>query len=182
MLITGQHPGDLAEIDAMLLLQDAARPHASRDRVAAVDTDLSALELLERADAGLGVHQHGAVVERAHQEDRHGGHGFAVGLGTDVGRDRHLADVELIAAHHAAERSNERIDLFERKFEGLGLDRAVLQRPVVALRAGDGFQLEIGHEEYGWLLASLAAVIPAGEPSCHIEWPLGYGSRERAER
>ena len=96
------------------------------------------------------------MVERAHQEDRHRGHRLAVRLGADVGGDRHLADVELVAAHHAAERGNERIDLFEREFEGLGLDRAVLQRLVVALRAGDGLELGFGHREYGWLF-----VIPA---------------------
>ena len=96
------------------------------------------------------------MVERPHQEDRHRRHGLAVGLGADVGGDRHLADVELVAAHHAAERGDERIDLLERELEGLGLDGAVLQRPVVALRAGDGPELGFGHWEYGWLL-----VIPA---------------------
>jgi hypothetical protein len=146
VLVAGEHPGDLAEVDAVLLLQDAARPDAGRDGVAAVDADLSALEILGCADAGLGVHQHGAVVECPHQEDRHRGHGFAVRLGADVGGDRHLADVELVAAHHAAEGGDERIDLFECESEGPGLDGTVLERTVIALRAGDGFQLEIGHE------------------------------------
>ena len=81
-------------------------------------------------------------MERAHDEHRDRGHRLAVRLGADVGGDRHLADVELVAPHHAAERGDDRIDLLEVEHEGLRLDGAVLQRPVVALRAGDGFQLE----------------------------------------
>src|SRR5262249_47505406 len=87
----------------------------------------------------------GAVVERAHQKDRHRGHRFAVSLGADIGGDRHLADVEFVAPHHAAERGDEGIDLLEIEREGARLDRAVLERPVVALAASDGFELEFGH-------------------------------------
>ena len=86
------------------------------------------------------------MVERPHQKHRHRGHGFAVGLGADVGGDRHLADVEVVAAHHAAERGDERIDLLEIEGEGARLDGAVLERLVVALAAGDGFKLKFGHE------------------------------------
>ena len=53
VLVAGKHPGDLSQIDAVLLLQDAARPYAGRDRVAAIDADLLAFEVLRRADAGL---------------------------------------------------------------------------------------------------------------------------------
>ena len=106
-------------------------------------------------DAGLGVDQDGAVVERAHQEHRHRGHRLAVRLGADVGGDRHLADVELVAAHHAAERGDQRIDLLELEFEGLRLDGAVLERLVVALGAGDGFQLGSGHESMAGRLLHL---------------------------
>ena len=49
VLVARQHPGDLAEIDAVLLLQDAARPHAGRDGVAAIDADPLAFEVLRRA-------------------------------------------------------------------------------------------------------------------------------------
>ncbi len=71
--------------------------------------------------------------------------GLPCSLGADIGRDRHLADVELVAAHHAAERGDDRIDLHEVELEGLGLHRAVLERLVVALGAGDGLQLGSGH-------------------------------------
>ena len=54
VLVARQHPGDLAEIDAVLVLQHAARPDAGGDRVAAVDADPLALEVLGTADAGLG--------------------------------------------------------------------------------------------------------------------------------
>ena len=135
----------MRKVDAVFVLQHAARPHAGRDRVAAVDADALAFEVLRLADAGLGVHQDGAVMEGAHQEHRDRGHRLAVRPGADIGRDRHLADVEFVAAHHAAERGDERIDLLELGLESLGLDGAVLERLVVALRAGDGNQLGSGH-------------------------------------
>jgi hypothetical protein len=68
-----------------------------------------------------------------------------VRLGADVGGDRHLADVELIASHHATERGDERIDLDEIEREGARLDGAILERAVIALGAGGGFELELGH-------------------------------------
>jgi len=60
-----------------------------------------------------------------------------VRLGAHVSGDRHLADVELVAPHHAAKRVDQRIDLYEVEREGLRLHRTVLEGPVVALRAGD---------------------------------------------
>src|SRR5262249_3677238 len=107
--------------------------------------------------AGLDVHQDGAVVERAHQKDRHRGHRFAVGLGADVGGDRHLADVEVVAAHHAAERGDEGIDLLEIEGEGARFDGAVLERLVVALAAGDGFELEFGHDRIASLYSRVSS-------------------------
>ena len=46
VLVARQHPGDLGEVDAVLVLQDAARPHAGGDGVAAVDADALAFEVL----------------------------------------------------------------------------------------------------------------------------------------
>src|SRR4029077_12077384 len=85
---------------------------------------------------------------------------LAVRPGADVGGDRHLADVELVPPHHAAERGDERVDLLEIESEGPRLDAAVLERPVVALGAGDGFELELGH--------GLACVVDAarGQGAC----------------
>src|SRR5262249_4711549 len=150
----------------VLILQDAARPHSRRHRVAAVDADLSAFEALGCADSRLGVHQDGAVVERPHQEDRHGGHRLSVRLGGNVGGDCHLADVELVAAHHAAERGDERIDLYEIEREGSRLGAAVLERPVVALGAGDGFELQLGH--------GLEWVSPVFCYRPYTSWPAGH--------
>ncbi len=162
VLVAGQHPGDLAEIDPVLLLQDAARPDAGGDGVAAVDADLFALEILGRGDAGLAVHQDGAVVEGAHQEHGHRGHALAMRPGADIGRDRHLADVELEPAHHPSEGGDQRIDLLEREGKRLRFDAAVLERPVVTLRAGDGFQLGPGHGGRG-LHRHLGDAGPRGE-------------------
>jgi len=129
----------------VLVLQHAARPHPGRDRVAATDADALAFEVLRLGDASLGVHQRGAVVESPHQKYRDRRHRLAMRTRADVGRDRHLGDVELVAAHHAAERGNDRIDLQELGLERLGLDGAVLEGLVVALRAGDESQLGSGH-------------------------------------
>ena len=145
MLVAGQHPGDLVEIDAVFVLQNAAHPDAGRHCEAAADADLLALEVLRRADAGLGVDQDGAVMEGAHQRHWNSRHRLAELFGANVGGDRHLADVELVGAHHAAESCNQRIDLDEIQLAGLRFDLTGLERPVVALAPGNGFQLRSGH-------------------------------------
>src|SRR6266481_7766925 len=66
VLVAGQHPGDLAEVDAMLILQDASRPQAGGDRVAANDPDLAAFQILRGADAGPGVGQDRPMVKGPH--------------------------------------------------------------------------------------------------------------------
>src|SRR5258708_11643844 len=97
----------------MLLLQDAARPQASGHGVAAVDTHLLALEVFRRADASLGIDQDGAVMKGADQEDRHGGEPLSLRARTDIGGDRHLADVVFEAAHPAAGGVDEGPDLLK---------------------------------------------------------------------
>jgi len=62
----------------------------------------------------------GAVMEGTHQKHRRRRHALAVCLGADIGRDRHLADVEFEPAHHAAERIDQRIDLDEVELEAMG--------------------------------------------------------------
>ena len=148
MLVAGQHPGDLVEIDAVLVLQDAARPDAGGDRVAAVDADPPAFQVLGRLDAGLRVDQDGAVMEGAHQEDRQRREPLPMRPGADVGGDRHLADVELEPAHHAPEGVDERIHLHEIEFEAARPHGAVLEGLVVALRAGHGSELGSGHRRF----------------------------------
>jgi hypothetical protein len=59
MLVTRQHPGDLVEIDAVLVLENAARPDAGGDGVAAIDADLLAFEILGAANAELCVDDDG---------------------------------------------------------------------------------------------------------------------------
>jgi hypothetical protein len=55
------------------------------------------------------------VVELAHDEDGERGERFAVCLGRQVGRNGHLAEVELERAAHAAEGANDRrhLDMLE---------------------------------------------------------------------
>jgi hypothetical protein len=44
VFVVGRNPGDLVQVDAILGLQDAARPQPGGDGVAAVDPDLPALQ------------------------------------------------------------------------------------------------------------------------------------------
>ena len=119
--------------------------YAGGDGVATVDADAPALEVLGVADPGLGVDQDRAVVEGAHQEDRQRGEALAVRSRADVGRQRHLADVEFHPAHHAAEGVDQHRDFLEREVEAHGPDGAVLQGAVAPLGAGDGPEGRDGH-------------------------------------
>ena len=145
VLVARQHPRDLLQVDAVLVGQDATRPHAGGDGVAAIDADLHSFEILRRLDAGLGVAQDRAVMELPHQRHRDRRHRLAVLPRADVGRDRHLADVELGGPHLPTERGDQRVDLDELRLERCRLDDALLERAVVALGAGDRLELWSGH-------------------------------------
>ena len=86
-----------------------------------------------------------AVMERAHQKHRQRREPLAVGAGTHIGRDRHLAYVELKPAHHAAERIDQHRHLDKIEGETFGLYGAVPEGLVVALGAGDRGELWLGH-------------------------------------
>src|SRR5262249_37074790 len=101
MLVARQHPGDFVEVDTMLLREHGAGPHPGRDRVATVDPDLSAFQVLGGADAGLDVVGDRTVMKGAYQKYRHGGERLTMSTCADIGRDRHLADVELVLPDHA---------------------------------------------------------------------------------
>ena len=141
MLVARKNPIHLAQIDAVFILQNAARPHAGRDRIAAIDADALALKILRRFDARVLVDEDRAVMERAHDEDRNGGEFLLVRLRAHVGGDGEFANVELIAAHHATEGGDQRVDLNPVKLEALGLDAPVFQGGVGDLSAGDGLVL-----------------------------------------
>src|SRR5262245_20643247 len=111
MLVTGKDPGNLAKVDAVLLLQDASRPHPGRHRVATVYADFFAFEILGASDAGFGVERDRAVTEGAYQEDGKRAKAFAVCAGNHVGGERHFAHVEFESSHHAAKRVDQRVDL-----------------------------------------------------------------------
>ena len=80
VLVAGQHPRDAVQVDAVLVLQDAARPQAGRDGVAAIDADLLAFEILRGPDARLRVVEDGAMMKRAHRKHRDGREPFSVRL------------------------------------------------------------------------------------------------------
>ena len=111
VLVVGRHPGDLVQVDAVLALQDAARPQPGGDGVAAVDPDLAALQVLRRPDAGIDVMEDRPVMKIPRHEQRDRGERQAGRAGADIGRERHLADVEFEPAAHAAHHRDDLLDL-----------------------------------------------------------------------
>src|SRR5262245_25190363 len=55
MLVARQHPRDAVQIHAVLMLENAARPHAGGDRVPTIDAHAFAFEIPRRADAAADV-------------------------------------------------------------------------------------------------------------------------------
>src|SRR5262249_55431760 len=84
------NPGHLRDVDAVVVLQDAARPDAGRHRVGA-HARLLPFEVLGAADAAiLAVHE-AAVVEAPHDEDGERPERRAERSRDHVGGGRHLA-------------------------------------------------------------------------------------------
>ena len=81
----------------------------------------------------------------AHQKDRQRGEFDAMGLGADVGGQRHLADIVSHFPHHPAKRMDQDGDLLEFEIEIRQGYPAFLQRPIVALGPRDCFQFGLAH-------------------------------------
>src|SRR5262245_47760666 len=134
MLVARQHPRDAVQIDAVLMLKNAACPYTGRDGITAIDADPPALEILRRSDAAAGVVQDCAVMKRAHGKHRNRSKRLAVCPRADVSRDRQLRDVELEASHHPAERLDDHWYLFEREVARARPNTAVPERLRVSTR------------------------------------------------
>ena len=127
VLLVVDPPGDLVVVDAELVDQHLARPHAGGDRIGA-HAGLLALKVLGRADPRVGPDEQPRMVEAAHDEDRQRDERLPVGARDDVGRRRDLADVELQVAHHPAERADLRLHRDELGLDALDRDLAGLDR------------------------------------------------------
>jgi hypothetical protein len=86
----------------------------------------------------------GAMMESPDEENRQRREPFFISARADVGRERHLADVELFSSHHAAKGIDERFDLFEIEFERLRSNGPVLQGMIISLRSKYRFQFKFG--------------------------------------
>ena len=168
MLVVGRNPRDLVQVHAVLGLQDAARPKPGRDRVAAVDPDLAALQVLWLPDSGLLVVEDRPVVEVAGHEHRDGGERLVVGAGADIGRERHLADVVFQPPAHSPHGRHDLVDRNVVECRPARGHSAVLEglgQSVVA--KGDGQRLH-RRAPHGWDKASGAAFrgnAPARHPN-----------------
>ena len=80
------------------------------------------------------------MVEAAHDEDRQRDIGGAERARDHVGGRRHLADVELEVAHHAAERLDDRRHLDEVGIDALDRDASILDGLGMAIAADRNLQ------------------------------------------
>jgi hypothetical protein len=87
-------------------------------------------------------------MKSAHQEDRQRGERDAVLARGEVRGERHLADVELQAAHHPAEALHEHRNLLEPQGETRRCYGAVLQGLVRSLGAGQRRQHALRHRRF----------------------------------
>jgi hypothetical protein len=123
VLLVVDHPGDLRGAHVVFVGENTARPDAGRDRVGA-DADLLALEVLRHLDAGVGPHDETAVMKPSHDEDRQRDERCAERACDHVGGGRHLADVELDVANHAAKRTDDGHHFDEIRVDALQPDLA----------------------------------------------------------
>src|SRR3984957_11129636 len=144
MIIAGYHPGDLVQIHAVLVLQNGAGLYTSRDRITAIDAHLFAFQVFGALNSHFRIVDNGAMMESPDEENRQRREPFSISARADVGRERHLADVELFSSHHAAKGIDERFDLFEVEFERLRSNGPVLQGLIISLRSKYRFQFEFG--------------------------------------
>src|SRR5260370_4886938 len=112
MFLGVDYPGHFGRIEAVFVDKDAARPDASRHRIG-THADLLAFEILGHADAGVWPNDKTTVMKSAHYEDRQCDVRCAACARDHVGSRRHLADVELNAPNHPAERLDDRHDFDE---------------------------------------------------------------------
>ncbi|MEK9726130.1 MAG: hypothetical protein VW405_21940, partial [Rhodospirillaceae bacterium] len=117
-----------AEIDAVLVLQDAARPQRHRHLVLG-HADDPALQVLRGLDPGVGSHVDAAVTEGARDEDRDrrvGAHALA--HLHHVARRRQLGDVVRHLGEGAGEDVGRNVDV-GLELDALDGDAAVENRP-----------------------------------------------------
>jgi hypothetical protein len=152
------HPGDVRWLDAVVILEDAARPDVGRQLVLG-EADAFALQVGGRLDAVAADVDRG-VPERPRYERWHAD----VGAGAlrrlhRMARQRQLADVELGVAEGAEE------DLLRRQrhvdwIDPVDLDGAVDQGPGAVIVANGHGKIEFGHAGClsGLKLASTLAI------------------------
>jgi len=97
------HPGDLVEVDAVLVARIPLVQTPGGNGVCAY-ADILALEILRRLYAGLYVVNDGGVVELAQHEDGQCRERFVVGLGGQVRRMAISQTSKSSVRHNAAEK------------------------------------------------------------------------------
>src|SRR6185312_9950959 len=95
-------PFDVAGIDAVVMLEDAAQPGARRLAVGA-HADPLALEVGRGERAALGIVEDCVVLVAPDHHDRHQHIGLAPLLGLQIGDDGELAEIEARLAHQRLE-------------------------------------------------------------------------------
>ena len=129
-------PADLIGADAVLLGENAAQPHA-RGLAVSPHPDAAAGEVGGTEDPAVGAAQQGGLLEPGRRDHRQEDQRLAPRLGLEEGRDRHLANIEALLAHHGREGAVDHRDVGEVQAQPVGRDAPGFQRldvPVIADR------------------------------------------------
>src|SRR6185295_16108209 len=136
-------PLDALELDAVVVLQDAAHPEAG-GILQGVEADALAVEVGGLLDAAVGALHDVAVAEAPVWEHRNRGERGALVAGHEVGDERELADVEFLVAQHApvalGRGHGEGVELDARRARG-AVDQGAQQVVIAACER----ELELGH-------------------------------------
>src|SRR5262245_18663928 len=139
------HPGAIREVDAVVVLQDAADEDRSRHGVKR-DADALACQVLGLADPRLLVDADEAVAEAARGKHRDGHERtLLVGVALDVFGARILGDVELLAARHAIKDRTRLLDADEVEIDAVDRDLAGIDRLHAVIERGRKRKLQLGH-------------------------------------
>jgi hypothetical protein len=125
--VVQRHPGDLVEVDAVFVAQDAADPQRGGLGIGA-HADLLALDVLRVQVAEVAVEAGAVVLEAPRDRGRQQHVGLAVGFRLQEGDDRQFAGVEGVFAHHRLEAVVGRVRAAEVEVDDVGLHAAVAQR------------------------------------------------------
>jgi hypothetical protein len=135
-----REPLHLAEIDAVVVGQNAAQPGGG-GLIPGTHANALAGKIMRRQRAARGVVKHSAVLETGQHRRRQKPQAFVVFFRLEKSGERHLAGVISMLTHHRLEGVVHRLHLDEIEGQPIGFDLAALERQrvrVIADRNANG--------------------------------------------